>query len=313
MRHLGDVGELGHLGGRLLRSHVGRDVEAGHDLPELVELVDGEPELRAERLDVEDLRGAHGVGLAELDGRRLQLLILLVGAVDGLLYVGERRVDLHRRSDRCRADADHGRGEGAGEPVSNRLHAASETLDARAEGLDAGSELAEQGRRRPLLHDGVGERLLVAFELLLGHHYVGLQLRPLSLLLGRERVDVLHLLLGLSEEVELLLGRLDLPLVVLLLLCEELHVARIELERALDLAQVGGDAANLAPRLAKRARQAGGVHAELDGQPLVNVCHIRFSPGLTTRICLCPPASPDAPSAHRPLPRHRRTRCRCRR
>ena len=72
---------------------------------------------------------------------------------------------------------------------------------------------------------GVAQRLLVALHLLLGHRYVGLEARPL---LGRHAL-LAYLALGLSEDVELLLRRCELPAVVLLLLREQLRVAGIQL------------------------------------------------------------------------------------
>ena len=78
---------------------------------------------------------------------------------------------------------------------------------------------------RLLLHHGVAQRLLVALHLLLGHRYVGLEARPL---LGRHAL-LAYLALGLSEDVELLLRRCELPAVVLLLLREQLRVAGIQL------------------------------------------------------------------------------------
>ena len=108
MRHLHDVGELRQLGGRLLGVHVCGDVQTGYHARELVQLVDGEAELRAQRLDVENLVGAHRVGLGELDGRFLELTVLLLGAVHGLAHAREGRVDLDGRSARGHGHARDG-------------------------------------------------------------------------------------------------------------------------------------------------------------------------------------------------------------
>ena len=106
MRHTRDVGELRHLCGCGVRVHVGGDIKAAHDLAEVLQFVDREAKLCAQRLDIEDLRRRNSVCLRELDCGFLQALVVLLGSIDGLANVGERRVDVHRRFDRQSASRD---------------------------------------------------------------------------------------------------------------------------------------------------------------------------------------------------------------
>ena len=133
VRHFRNVGELCQLGRRCLGVHVRGYVEAADGLREHVQLVDGITELCAEGLNVEDLRGADGVGLREVDGRLLELLVFLLGAVDGFLDRGEAVVDFDGRRCARRSCREDGQGDVRGGRRAELLHLVTDVVDGSTE------------------------------------------------------------------------------------------------------------------------------------------------------------------------------------
>jgi len=218
--------ELGQLHRGVLQAEIRGHVEVSDDGCEFAEITGCYPQLPPELHDVVDVVDVHRFDHGRLAGRFRQLLELLLGGVDGLAHAREAAFELDGRGYGRHPYGPDGRREGK-QGLAGLGHLLPDGLELPAHGLQ--------------LHRGDASQLpvLVAqgLQLRLGAGYLALQVAVL--LLGGLHLAGVYLALRLLERVQLALGLDDGRREQLLLLREEFHARRVELEEARDPLQLG--------------------------------------------------------------------------